>query len=188
MREPTAGWCVFARVTGAVLTTLFAPPEISQDVAAEFAVLVQDECDGRGRAGCRGGDSLRASARCAPAADRSLVPSAAQHLAGGSGWHAERTSAGSTDPRAVRQQTAARCLAGLSRAPGEWRGIITVGRGEQALVSEFTVSVGVPTNRLLSVWPWLAMPPILIGIFVLNQRLRLRRSVEMGIAKPAQVQ
>ena len=159
---------------GRLITTLFTPAEVLQDAAAEFAVLIQDEATGNA--------VLEAEVEILfvpppgarlPTVDPWCRPPRSTLLAAPDG-----SLTGLPAVPLTRAQSDNKLLHAASLVfpvSGEWRGFITIGRGEQALSREFGFSVGMPTNRLLSVWIWLAMPPLLIGMFALNQRLRARR-------------
>lgn len=54
---------------------------------------------------------------------------------------------------------------------GDWDLEVTVERGSTLERVEAELSAGVPVPDLLSLWPYLAFPPLAIALFVLHQRL-----------------
>ena len=159
---------------GRVVSTLFTPADISQDMAAEFTVLVQDEMNGQTVLDAE--VELRFAAPAGarlPVIDPWCRPPRSTLLAGPDG-----ALTGLPPVRMTRSQSDNKLLHGVSLVfpvPGDWHGVLTVRHGTQMLSRDFTIQIGAPINRLSAVWPWLALPPFLIGMFIANQRLRMRR-------------
>jgi len=63
----------------------------------------------------------------------------------------------------------------LSKA-GKWGISVTVARKGKALIAAGTLEVAPPTDRTLSLAGFLAFPPIMIGLFVVRERLLRRAS------------
>lgn len=60
-------------------------------------------------------------------------------------------------------------------SPGDWRVHLSVRHGASFVSGNSVVHVGGPAERLRSVWPSLALPPMAIVLFGINQALRRRR-------------
>jgi hypothetical protein len=168
------GGIVRARQTqGAFTVTVFSPAEISAAKPTDLTLLVQHRDTGDvimdaivdmtlvppANAHIRPGDPF-----CSP-----LNPIPAYVLAGG-------PSLAATFP-ATRARAANKLLYGLSiilHAPGTWQLQATVREGADTAYITCPIPVGVPAARLGILWPSLALPPVAILLFSLNQWLRRR--------------
>lgn len=157
-----------------MIATVFAPGDPCRDSAVDFTVLVQD----------------RATTDVVLDADVKLEfippPGAPNNL--GDPWcrpprstflaNAAGDSRALPPIRLTRAQADNKLLCGASvifPVAGDWRLRLIVRRGDESLRQESILPVGEPSSRLAVVWPWLALPPLAIGLFALNQRLRVRR-------------
>jgi len=66
-------------------------------------------------------------------------------------------------------------------APGRFHLVAVVRRGDQRAEVAAEVEVAPPLPALLALWPYLALPPVVVGIFLVHQWLRRRAS---GSARP----
>ncbi len=159
---------------GPLVAVLFAPADLSRDLATELNVLVQDRLSGDVVLNAE--VELRFTpppgARL-PLNDPWCRPLRSTLLAGADG---------SLDKlpllRLTRAQSDNHLLYGASAVfpvAGDWRVQLIVRRANEVIVEDGTLGIGRQSNRLAAVWPWLALPPCLIGLFVLNQHLRSRR-------------
>jgi len=65
-------------------------------------------------------------------------------------------------------------------APGRFRLLATVQRGDERAEVVADVEVAPPLPALLALWPYLALPPVVVGIFLVHQWLRRRASGSAG--------
>jgi hypothetical protein len=159
---------------GPLVATLFSPAEISRDLATELNVLTQDRVTGE--VVMTAEVELRFSpppgARM-PLNDPWCRPSTSTLLAAPNGSLETVPTV-----RLTRSQSDNKLLCGVSvvfPVAGEWRAQLTVRQGDRVISHEVLLPVRESSNRLAAVWPWLALPPCLIGLFALNQRLGNRR-------------
>jgi len=61
-------------------------------------------------------------------------------------------------------------------APGTWRLDVVVRRGDASGTVSTVLPVEPPASRVLSIWPFLAVPPLAVALFALRGRLRRRRA------------
>ena len=124
------------------------------------------------------------------------APSAAEpvgQLCGASGvWLLGRSS---TPAQAQLTVPALRRLASnklLYSAPirfgtaGRWQLEALIRHRTDAVRVACSIPVGSPPRRLISLAPYLAMPPLLVALFVLNQCLRGQRWAKLSLGQPAQ--
>jgi hypothetical protein len=60
--------------------------------------------------------------------------------------------------------------------PGRFRLLAVVQRGDERAEVAAEVEVAPPLPALLALWPYLALPPVVVGIFLVHQWLRRRAS------------
>jgi hypothetical protein len=148
---------------GAFLITIFTRPEISRDSPTDVTVMVQ-----------KAGEVMMDAD-----VNLSFVPPAGTEIEPG------RMSCSShggqlSSIRATRDQAANKLLYGASvvlPAAGDWKLQTSVRQGGEEVSVRCVLPVGMPARRLAGLWPYLALPPLVIGLFALNQWLR-RQSVE----------
>jgi hypothetical protein len=162
---------------GRIAATCFAPANLSRDLAADLTVLVQDLLSGDVVMNAE--VDLRftppAGARM-PLTDPWCRPPRSALLTAATGGVDERPSV-----RLTHAQSDNKLLQGASvifPVAGDWRMRLTVRRGAESISQEGSLSIDEPSSRLAVIWPWLALPPCLIGLFALNLRLRFRRRLE----------
>lgn len=68
---------------------------------------------------------------------------------------------------------------------GDWRLGVSVSRAGQAHDFECALPVAPATNKVSALWDVLALPPLMVVLFALNQALRRRRSVPAPLTLPA---
>jgi hypothetical protein len=61
-------------------------------------------------------------------------------------------------------------------APGRFRLLAVVQRADERAEVAAEVEVAPPLPALLALWPYLALPPVVVGIFLVHQWLRRRSS------------
>lgn len=59
-------------------------------------------------------------------------------------------------------------------APGRFRLLATVQRGDERAAVAAEVEVAPPLPALLALWPYLALPPVVVGFFLIHRWLRRR--------------
>jgi len=157
-----------------LVATFFAPSDLSRDLAAELTVLVQDQATGEVVMNAEvdlqftpppGARMPLNDPWCRP--PRSLLLAAADGTM--DKLPAIRLSQAQSDNKLLQGASVVFPVA------GDWRVQMIVRRGTDRISQEGVLPITVPSSRLAVVWPWLALPPCLIGLFALNQRLRTRR-------------
>jgi hypothetical protein len=76
---------------------------------------------------------------------------------------------------ATREQASNKLLyaAGLNlNAPGDWRLHVYVSRGSDNTQFDCLIPAIQTASKISELWPYLAFPPIAIGAFAMNQKLR----------------
>jgi len=164
---------VRARETqGPFTVTIFSPAESSTSVATDVTVMVQrsdsDEVllDASVDLGFSppAGASIRADELLCGQSGTTLVPRA-QPIA------------------ATCAQAANKLLYGASIVlpiAGDWQLRASVRRGDDAADFTCTLPVRASSSRLAILWPYLAIPPIAIALFALNQLLGRRATLGGG--------
>lgn len=167
---------------GAFIVTVFSPADITSSQPTDFSFLVQRRGSGEVvmdatvdvaltpplNAHIRPGDPF-----CSP-----LIPGSAYLLAGG-------PAPAAVFP-ATRSHAANKLLYGLSmilHAPGTWQLHADIREGDRAANLDCALPVGAPRARLGILWPCLALPPLAILLFILNQWLR--RPLTQGVPNRA---
>jgi len=138
---------------GPFIITIFTPPEISRDLPAEVAVMVQRRATGE--------------VMMDAAVDLSFIPPAGATI----------QSNGLSAIRATRDRSANKLLYGSSAvfpSVGDWQMRASVRQGGENASVSCLLPVGMPARRLAGLWPCLALPPFVIALFVMNQWLRRR--------------
>ncbi len=59
-------------------------------------------------------------------------------------------------------------------SPGSWALRVTVDRGADSVTVATTIPVAPPSPSLLAYWPYLAIPPVAVALFAVNQRSKRR--------------
>jgi len=88
------------------------------------------------------------------------------------------TTNNSLTVRALRAGASAQFLYAvqiLFPTAGDWQLQASIREGEQGVNIAGPLPVGSPAGRLGSLWPFLAFPPLVIALFVINQCLQRRR-------------
>jgi len=78
---------------------------------------------------------------------------------------------------ATHAQAVNKLLYGASltlRAAGNWQLRATVRQGDEEARVACVLPVGMPPNKVAALWPCLALPPIAIALFAVNQWLRFK--------------
>ncbi len=150
------GGVVRAReVQGSFLITIFTPPEIYRDSPTDLTIMVQ-----------KAGEVMMDVE-----VNLSFVPPAGVEI------QPDKMSCGShggqlLSIRATHAQAANKLLYGTSvvlPAAGDWKLRTSVRQGGHEVGVTCSLPVGMPARRLAGLWPYLALPPFVIGMFALNQ-------------------
>jgi len=169
---------------GPFVVTIFTPAETFAGIPAEVAVMVQQRETGQvltdaevdlsfappAGAAVQPGEIL-----CAPSNAAGLPAPATQALA-------------ITTLPATHAQAVNKLLAGTSvrlRAVGDWqvRAAVRCG-GEEASVT-CVLPVRLASSRLAWLWPYLALPPLAMALFAINQWIRDRTGKERRLSRGA---
>ena len=158
---------------GPYVATLFSPADLSRDRATELSVLMQDQRTG--------------AVVLAAEVDLRFAPPPGARLPLNDPWCRPprsillAASDGSLDklPAVLLTQSQSdnKLLYGASivfPVEGDWRAQLTARIGDQVITREIVLPVGAPASRLAAVWLWLVLPPGLLALFAVNQRLKLR--------------
>jgi hypothetical protein len=130
------------------IITIFTPPEISRNLPAEVTVMVQKRDTGE------------------------VVMDAEVNLS-----FVLPVGATIKSIRATRTGPANKLFYGTSAvfpSVGDWQARVSVRQGGASAVVTCVLPVGMPPRRLAGLWPYLALPPVVIALFVVNQWLRRR--------------
>ena len=174
------GGVVRARETrGPFIVSLFTPPEVSATAPADVTVMVQSSHTG--------GVVLDAEVLLFFTPPAGAVRAIDPQLCGPLNRTVMLGPAAALGPspgvRATRAHSVNQLLYGVSAilpAVGDWQVRAAVrGNGEEAFVT-CVLPVAVPSRRLTRLWPWLALPPIVITLFGLNQWLRRGQTRRLG--------
>jgi hypothetical protein len=158
---------------GAFVLTIFTPAEVLCNVPAEVAVMVQNRETGEVvmdaevdlRVVAPTGAIMRPNNPLCGPSDNPLSPGLMD------------SSAQSPYFRATRSKAANRLFYGTSvvlPVAGDWQIQATVRQGGGTACVTCALPVGMPPRRLAGLWPYLALPPLAIALFVMNQSLRGR--------------
>ncbi len=168
------GGVVRLRATdGAIVATMFTPSDLSRNLATDVTVMLQAQGSGEVIV-----DAIVDLVFIAPpggkmpASDSWCRPLRGTLLSGPDSALQKAPSV-----RATQGQSDNHLLYGASvvfPVAGEWQARMTARRGSETVTATCALTVRESSNRLAAVWPWLAMPPGLIGLFIVNQRLRRR--------------
>jgi hypothetical protein len=137
---------------GPFTISIFTPPEISRDLPAEVAVMVQKSDTGE----------VMMDAEV----DLSFTPPAGA-----------TTQSDEPSIRTTRANSANKLLYATSivfPSIGDWHVRASVRQGGENAAVTCALPVGIPPHRLALLWPYLALPPFIIALFVMNQWLRRR--------------
>jgi hypothetical protein len=163
---------------GPFLVTVFVSPEAAHGRLMDVSVLVQQRTNGE--------VILDAEVGLAVDPPNGLSTSASEPLCGlpptGAGLQSPDLPQPQATVRATREQASNKLLyaAGLNlNAAGDWRLHVDVSRGPDHARFNCLVPVTRTSAKLSGLWPYLALPAIVITAFAMNQRLR-RYSLEKG--------
>jgi hypothetical protein len=136
---------------GIFIITVFTPPEISRDVPAEVAIMIQKHDTGEVVMDAEVG--------------MSFIPPIS-------------TASQSNEPsmiRATRASPSNKLLYGTATVfplVGDWQMRVSIRQGRESAVVNCILPVGMPPRRLTGLWLYLALPPLVIALFIMNQWLR----------------
>jgi hypothetical protein len=136
--------------SGPFVITVFSAPEPVRVGAADVSVLVQDAQTG------------------APVLDADVAVEARSP---------DRTAAvrhEATRAQAINKLLYATAL--TPGAPGTWTLEVTVRRGSDVARVQCPLPVAPPRRGLVGIWPYLALPPVVIALYVLRAVLTRRRT------------
>ena len=163
---------------GPFIVTIFTPPEASRDLPTDVTLMIQRRDSGE--------------VVMDAAVDLMFVPPAGAKLSPNDVLCGPTHNLPSPEPtgapgqpasiRAPRAQAANKLFYGMSvvfRAAGNWQLRATIRQGGEEASVTCTLPVGMPPHRLRGLWPYLALPPVVIVLFALNRSLR-RRGVRAG--------
>lgn len=147
---------------GPFVVTIFTPPELSQNTAADVSVLVQDASSSDA--------VLDASVHLDFTPASSVDRVADDPICGHPGGTTLATVA-------AHAQASNKLLYAASEtfvASGPWRLEATITARGQSAVVDCNLPVGPPSGGLNQLLPWLIVPPIFIALYVVNQLLSRR--------------
>lgn len=150
-RAPADGGTIrVVEPVGAFIVTVFSAPEPVHVGAADVSVLVQDRASG------------------SPVLDARVVLEVLPPADDGGPRQLEATHAGATNKLlyAARVDT--------DRA-GAWTLRVSVQHGDNAGEVQATLPVIARASTLSDVWPYLVLPPLVVGLYALRARLVRRR-------------
>lgn len=166
------GGVVRARQTqGKFIVTIFTPPESSTAGPTEVTVMVQR--------------SDTEEVVMDAAVDLSFLPPAGASIqpdkepCGGPGM-INLPAGPAPSVRATRAQAANKLLYGASvvlPAVGDWQLRALVREGNDQVTITCNIPIGAPARRIAVLWPVLALPPLAIALFAINQWIRTRTVV-----------
>jgi hypothetical protein len=174
------------QIQGPFIITIFTSPEVSRDFPTEVTVMTQRRASGE--------------VVMDAAVDLSFLPPAGEKLSPNDALcptHNLPSPESTGEPgqpasiRAPRAQAANRLLYGtfvVLRAAGDWQLRATIRQGGEEASVTCNLPVGMPPSRLRGLWPYLALPPVAIFLFAMNQWLRRRnaKAVRVGF-KPGRI-
>ncbi|MBV9301047.1 MAG: hypothetical protein JOY53_02920 [Acidobacteriaceae bacterium] len=67
---------------------------------------------------------------------------------------------------------------------GKWNVVVEITRQREAFDVAGEIDVSPPETRLVTYWPYFAVLPVAITLFILNQRLKQRRRLSSPRARP----
>jgi hypothetical protein len=167
---------------GPFIVTIFTPPEASRDLPTDVTVVIQRRDSGE--------------VVMDAAVDLRFVPPAGTKLSPNDVLCSPTHNLTSPEPtgapgqpasiRAPRAQAANKLFYGtpvVLRAAGNWQLRATIRQGGEEASVTCTLPVGMPPHRLRGLWPYLALPPVAIVLFAMNQWLRRRtaKAARVGI-------
>ena len=163
---------------GAFVITIFTSPEASAGVPTDVTIMVQRRDTGEVAL-----DAV-VDLSFVPPSEQTVTPK--DPLCGRSNspllLGPVVTSAQPSSLRATRSQAANKLLYGAAvvfPVAGAWQlGVLVQAGNEKARVA-CALPIGIPPRRLQGLWPYLALPPVVIALFAMNQWLCRRP------AKPA---
>ena len=165
-------------VQGPFLVTIFTASELLQDHTVDVSVMVQDR---------NSNDPIldaNVNLMFVPPGVSTMEPT--EQTCSGSNLAGMGSQPEPFTVAATRRQASNKLLYAAPvkfAAAGNWRWQISVTRGGDAVKMACLVPVGPPPGRLSGLLPYLILPPLLVGLFALNQWLR-RRLPENLAAEP----
>jgi hypothetical protein len=164
---------------GPFIVTIFTPPEASRDLPTEVTVMIQRRDSGE--------------VVMDAAVDLSFVPPAGAKLSPNdvlcspthnpSSLEAAGAPGQPASIRATRAQAANKLFYGtpvVLRAAGDWQLRAAIRQGGEEASITCTLPVGIPLHWLRGLWPYLALPPVVIALFAINQWLRRRTAKRLS--------
>ena len=168
------GVAVRARETqGSFIVTIFTSTEISRDLPAGVSVLVQKRETGEIVMDATVDLSFTPPAGVTLSPNDALCGPANNVLSPGPNGVASQP----TSIPAARSQAANKLFYGTAvvlRAVGDWQVLVTVRQGDEMVKVRCALPVAVPPRRLAGLWPYLALPAVMVALFAVNQWLRGR--------------
>jgi hypothetical protein len=165
---------------GPFIVTIFTPPEISRDLPTDVTGMIQRRDSGE--------------VVMDAAVDLMFVPPAGAKLSPNDVLCRPTHNLTSPEPagapgqaasiRAPRAQAANKLFYGTTvvlRAAGNWQLRATIRQGGEEASVTCILPVGMPPHRLRGLWPYLALPPVAIVLFAMNQWLRRRTAKESRV-------
>jgi hypothetical protein len=164
---------------GPFIVTIFTPPEASRDLPTEVTVMIQRRDSGEVVM------DAAVELRFVPPAGAKLSPNdvlcgPTQNLPSP---ESTATAGQRASIRAPRDQAANKLFYGIPvvfRAAGNWQLQATIRQGGEEASVACTLPVGIP-HRLRGLWPYLALPPVAIALFAMNQWLRRRTAKDVWV-------
>jgi hypothetical protein len=157
---PATAGKVLDRISGRA--RIIATPEGSRDLRTDVMVMIQRRDSGE--------------VMMDAAVDLSFVPPAGEKLSPNDVLCGPSPSQPGSI-RALRAQAANKFFYGIPvvlRAAGNWQLRATIRQGVEEASVTCILPVGIPPHRLMGLWPYLALPPVAIVLFAMNQWLRRR--------------
>jgi hypothetical protein len=152
---------------GPFIVSIFTPSEISRDLPTDVTVMVQRRDTGEIVM-----DAV-VELNFMPPAGANLSPN--DVLCGPASTMPTAAPARRASIRATRAQADNKLFYGATvvlRAVGEWQLRATVRQAREQASVTCALLVGIPARELRRLWPCLALPPVVVALFALNQWLR----------------
>jgi hypothetical protein len=154
---------------GPFIVTIFTAPDASSDLPTDVTVMIQRRDSGE--------------VVMDAAVDLSFVPPAGAKLSPNDVLCGP-TSDQPASIRAPRAKAANKLFYGIPvvlRAAGDWQLGATIRQGGEEASVSCTLPLGEPPHRLRGLWPYLALPLVVVLFFAMNQRLRQRTARRLSV-------
>ena len=159
---------------GPFSVTVFSPPEAAAGGLTDVSALIQER--GTGNVVLDADVSFTLSPPDGLAVKQSGglcgLPTATMRLPDG--------MSNPASVRATREQASNKLLYAAPLelyAPGDWKLHVLVSRGTEAARFDCRLPVTLSSGRLTGLWPYLALPPLVVALFAVNQWIR-RQSLQ----------